>query len=447
MPVVIAPGHGGLTASVATRHIPPFGNGFLAIECYACALSGMRLSLKSGDQYEQGRRWNGPRETGARQGDAVPKARHRSTPPMRSWGHKRRKADELDAQDDGAVDRLLNGHYRGDAPELLATSQLVEEVRSLATEPVPRPSAELARILDGTAPSSDAVSPSTGTTSNLRGQRPRVPRVPTAAAAVSLALAGVILVAGYARLLPGPAQDLMAAIVNAITPFEFPQQREPDAVLARSRAPAASPSTERAPGTPGALPPGHGEPESTGDHATSGNGSAGRPAPAAPARPAPATSTTVTPRPGPAIGGTVPVGTPTTGPAPGTGPGPPGPPLGVPDASRLRADLRGGQSAGGPVGHGSVALDSNPGKNELCLTLTVSVTAPVTSVHLHAASVGANGLVVATFTPPPAAGTSTTCVTVTDQLLKEVGRGPGNYYVDVHTLDLLNGTLRGQLTR
>ena len=368
---------------------------------------------------------------------------------MNIWSHKRHKADELDTLNDVAVDRLLDGRYRGDAPELLATSQLVDELRSFAAEPVPRPSAELARILGGSPSASGDVSPAPGTRPNRRRQRPRVLRVPAVAAAVSVALVAVIVVAGSARLLPAPAQDLVAAIVRAITPFDFPPQRDADAVVARSGQPDASASTQRSPGSPAASPPSNGELETTGDGATGGEGSAGRPAPGASARPAPATSTTVTPRPGPAIGGTVPAGTPTTGRSPGAGigPAPPGPPLSVPEATRLRADLRGEQTADLPVGHGSVALDTNPAKSELCLTLTVSATAPVTSVHLHAGSVGVNGPVVATFTPAPPAGTSRTCVAVTDQLLKEVGREPGNYYVDVHTLDLPHGTLRGQLTR
>ena len=52
--------------------------------------------------------------------------------PVRIWSDKPRKVDDFDALDDVAVDRLLDGAYRGDAPELLTTSQLVEEVRSTA---------------------------------------------------------------------------------------------------------------------------------------------------------------------------------------------------------------------------------------------------------------------------------------------------------------------------
>ena len=363
---------------------------------------------------------------------------------MSIWSNKRHKADELDALDDVTVNRLLDGCYRGETPELLATSQLVEQVRAFAGEPAPRPSAALTRIMSGSSLAGGDVPAATRATSGLRRQRPSIAGVPTVATSVALALVVVIVVAGSARLLPGPAQDLVAAIVRAITPFDFPQQREPDAVLSRSRQPGVPPPSQRSSATPAASPPTK-EPGTIGDRATAGEGDAARPVPG----PAPATSTTVTPRPAPVIGGTAPPGTPTTRRAPGavTGPVPPGPPPSAPGPHRLSADLRGGQSASGPVGHGSVTLDTNPGKNELCLTLTVSATAQVTSVHLHAGSVGANGPVVANFTPPPVAGTSRTCVTVTDQLMKDILRDPGDFYVDVHTVDPLNGTLRGQLTR
>ena len=96
---------------------------------------------------------------------------------------------------------------------------------------------------------------------------------------------------------------------------------------------------------------------------------------------------------------------------------------------------------------GSVTLDTDAGKNELCLTLTLSGVAPVTSDHLHAGSVGVSGPVVATFVAPLTAGTSRVCATVTDQVMKGIRDTPGDYYVDVHTADPLNGTLRGQLTK
>ncbi|MCA1672168.1 MAG: CHRD domain-containing protein [Actinobacteria bacterium] len=365
------------------------------------------------------------------------------------WSRNGHGMDELHALDDLTVDQLLDGRYEGDAPELAALRQLVEQVRSLAGQPAPRPSPALAQILSGSAPLSGDVLHRPRTISGPGRHRPRLTGVPTVAAAVSAALLAMIIVAGSARLLPGPTQDLVARIVRAVTPFHFPQQPEPDAVLSRAQGRGTHPPSEDPAGARAASPPSMAESGTNGDRRTGGDRSAGHPPPGG-RTPAPATSTTVTRGPAPAVRGTAPPTVPPTdGRARGgvTGPAPPAPPPPAPKPGGLSADLGGGQSAGGPVGHGSATLDTNPGKNELCLTLTLSGTAPVTSVHLHAGSVGVNGPVVATFTAPLTAGTSRMCVTVTDQLMKEIRRAPGNYYVDVHTSDLLNGTLRGQLTK
>ena len=367
---------------------------------------------------------------------------------MNIWSHNGRGMHERDALDDVAVDQLLEGRYEGDIPDLATVSEVLEQVRSLAGEPAPRPSPTLAPILSGSAPVSGDAAPPRRTISGSR-HRPRVTGVGTAAAAVSAALVAVVVVAGSARVLPGPAQDLVGSIVRTITPFDFPPPREPEAVLSRAERSGGHPPSEETTGAAPASPPGMGESGATGDETIGGDRNVSRPPPGDPA-PAPATSTTVTPRPAPvAPGPAPPTVPPAVGQAPGgvPGPAPPASPPSAPKAGRLNADLVDGTSAGSPVGRGSATLDTNPGKNELCLTLSLSGTAPVTSVHLHAGSRGVNGPVVATFTVPPTTGTSKTCLTVGDQLLKEIRRAPGNYYVDVHTSDLLNGTLRGQLTK
>jgi hypothetical protein len=115
------------------------------------------------------------------------------------------------------------------------------------------------------------------------------------------------------------------------------------------------------------------------------------------------------------------------------------------------ADLRGAtgaQTAADGAGKGTAVLDAEPGKNELCLTLVVSGIAPVTSAHVHRGSVGARGPVVAAFTEARSTdGTPAKCVTVSDELIKEIRKDPGRYYLDVHTSEFPNGALAGQLTK
>ncbi|MDQ3642025.1 MAG: CHRD domain-containing protein [Actinomycetota bacterium] len=349
--------------------------------------------------------------------------------------------DEIEALDDATVDELLDGRYRGDTPELAAVSQLVEELRSFAGEPPPRPSPTLADILRGSAPASGHVLRQLRTTPSRH--RPNVSGVATVAAAVSAALVAVILVAGSARLLPGPTQDLVARIVRTVTPFDFPLQREPDAVLSRAQGAGGQPPSEDPSGARAAPPSGMTEPAPVG-RTTEGGSSGSRP-PSGSVTPAPA-PTTVAPPQGPAVPGTAaPTVPPTGGRTPDrvTGPAPRTPP--PPKSGRLSAELVGAEGVQGA--NGSVALDTNPGNNQLCLTLTLPGNTPVSAVHLHSGTLGVSGRVVATFNAPPAAGDARLCVTATDQLMKEIRQEPGSYYVEVHTTDPLNGTLRGQLTK
>ena len=360
---------------------------------------------------------------------------------MSVWSHNGPGMDEVEALDDDAVDELLDGRYRGDAPELAAVSQLVEQVRSFAGEPPPRPSPSLADILSGSAA--------------VGGNALRLPRrtpgrhrrtvrgVPTVAAAVSAALVAVILVAGSARLLPGPTQDLVARIVRTVTPFEFPLQREPEAVLSRAQGAGGQPPAEGPSGVPAAPPS---RMTDVGPSATTDNGSSGSRPPSGSVTTAPVPSTTVAPRQGPAVPGTAPPTVPPTGgrtPDSVTGPAPRTPP--PPKPGRISAELAG--TGGGQASRGSATLETAPGKNQVCRTLTLAGTAPVTAVHLHAGTLGVNGPIVATFTAPPAAGASRLCVTATDQLMKDIRKEPANYYVEVHTADLVNGTLSGQFTK
>ena len=356
---------------------------------------------------------------------------------MSIWSRNDRGTGDEPAIDDATAEELVAGRYEGEAPDLVALSQILEQVRSVAREPVPRPSSTLAATMRG-SPRVPVFQPA-----GAGSRRPKAVGVPAVAAAVIAAVAALTLLAGSAHVLPGPTHDVVARIVRTVTPFDFPERREPEAVLSRAPRPEAAVPSER-PVRAGDGAPGVEEPGANGNQATGGDPSAGRPPTPAP--------TTVTPRPTTVPGLAAPT-VPTTNGRPSDGVGgtastvtssPPAKP------GAFTADLLGApdpQRPGGSVRTGTAALDSNPGRDELCLTLVLSEMTPVTAVHVHAGPVGTNGRVVASFPAPRTPGTSRMCVTVTDQVIKEIRKEPGQYYVDVHTADLVNGTLSGQLTK
>lgn len=97
-------------------------------------------------------------------------------------------------------------------------------------------------------------------------------------------------------------------------------------------------------------------------------------------------------------------------------------------------------------GTGTARLRINPGRAEVCYTLTARMIDTATAAHIHEGPIGDNGPVVVNFAPP-VSGTSSGCVSVDAELAREIVREPGDYYVVVHTSDFPAGALRGQLSR
>ena len=101
---------------------------------------------------------------------------------------------------------------------------------------------------------------------------------------------------------------------------------------------------------------------------------------------------------------------------------------------------------GDPDGLGHAALTLNPGRSEICYTLTVTGITPATAAHIHRAVAGQAGPIVVTLRPPTS-GTSRDCATADPQLIRNVIEHPANYYVNVHNADYPAGAIRGQLSR
>jgi hypothetical protein len=115
----------------------------------------------------------------------------------------------------------------------------------------------------------------------------------------------------------------------------------------------------------------------------------------------------------------------------------------------LTATLTGAAEAPGPGdsdGSGFAKIILNQGQGEVCFELTVQNIAPATAAHIHEAPVGEPGPVVVTLTPPTD-GSSSGCVAVDSDEIKEIRQHPEEYYVNVHNADFPSGAVRGQLAK
>lgn len=132
--------------------------------------------------------------------------------------------------DDATAEALLAGRTVTD--ELAPLAEVVRAYRRMADQPV-RPSTELARqmatgLFTGSA---EQYQPATGAG---RGRRRRPSRTVARTVWVAVlggaaaAVAGVGT-AGFAGVLPDPAQERFETVVETVTPFEFPQQADENA--------------------------------------------------------------------------------------------------------------------------------------------------------------------------------------------------------------------------
>jgi hypothetical protein len=103
---------------------------------------------------------------------------------------------------------------------------------------------------------------------------------------------------------------------------------------------------------------------------------------------------------------------------------------------------------GDPDGSGTATITLNPGQESVCWEITVSgITLPAIAAHIHEAPAGVAGPVVIPLSAPDASGSSSGCVSVDRQEIKEIIQHPEEYYVNVHTTDYPAGAVRGQLSK
>jgi hypothetical protein len=116
---------------------------------------------------------------------------------------------------------------------------------------------------------------------------------------------------------------------------------------------------------------------------------------------------------------------------------------------KIFATLTGAAEVPGPGdtdGTGTLEARVNPGKGEVCYTLTVAGIDAATGAHIHAGKAGVAGP-VAVALEAPADGSSDACATITRDLAMALIKTPGDYYVNVHNAAFPNGAVRGQLVK
>ena len=101
---------------------------------------------------------------------------------------------------------------------------------------------------------------------------------------------------------------------------------------------------------------------------------------------------------------------------------------------------------GDPDGSGSASITLNHGQGEICFELNVSDIAPATAAHIHVGPAGVAGPVVVGLTAPTS-GSSSGCLSVDPELIKQITQHPEEYYINVHNAEYPPGALRGQLSK
>lgn len=113
----------------------------------------------------------------------------------------------------------------------------------------------------------------------------------------------------------------------------------------------------------------------------------------------------------------------------------------------------GPQAGGDPDGSGLAVLTLNPGRGEVCYTITVeNIGAPTEpaaglgAAHIHDEATGGIFVDLETNWTASNGGFTTTGCTTTDRgTILAIFKDPSGYYVNIHTVDFPGGAIRGQL--
>ena len=101
--------------------------------------------------------------------------------------------------------------------------------------------------------------------------------------------------------------------------------------------------------------------------------------------------------------------------------------------------------AGDPVATGTATLRVPASTGKVCYTLSAKNLPRAVAAHIHRGKAGVSGNVVVPLKTPNAAGNAKGCAKASKALLRAMVKGPGAFYVNVHTGEFPNGAIRGQL--
>lgn len=99
---------------------------------------------------------------------------------------------------------------------------------------------------------------------------------------------------------------------------------------------------------------------------------------------------------------------------------------------------------GDPDGRGWADVRVHHSHGQVCVALKVRDIEMATAAHIHKAPPDQPGPVVVPLTTP-SSGASSGCHAADEELLRDIRRNPGAYYVNVHNAQFPGGALRGQL--
>jgi hypothetical protein len=113
----------------------------------------------------------------------------------------------------------------------------------------------------------------------------------------------------------------------------------------------------------------------------------------------------------------------------------------------IEVELTGDAEVPGPGdddGAGTALLTITPGSTELCYELDVVNVDDIVAAHVHEGREGIAGPIAVTL-DPPTSGSSEGCVETSTSIVEGLADGSREFYVNVHSTELPDGAVRGQV--
>ncbi len=101
---------------------------------------------------------------------------------------------------------------------------------------------------------------------------------------------------------------------------------------------------------------------------------------------------------------------------------------------------------GDPDGRGNARLRTFPAEQRVCYSITVRNIRPATAAHIHQGDSTVAGPIIKEL-KAPSDGSSSGCVRMATEKIRQINRNPAGFYVNVHNNQFPNGAVRGQLSK